>query len=358
MRRIAGSLLLAGAVMVAPAVTHSASAATERAFTGFGEATVFNVQYGIPGFILTDKFVDHGGPTSQALFESAGGRRANAQMPYIGYMADYPGFPPLVAAALGLPEPPSLPPYAARASADDSGQPEQVVGDEGAPYFLKATASSTAVRSKARLGAPEGKDGAQPPASLATTEVVSDGDKVSVVATTVAQSFSLGPLSIAAMRSNSATSNTQGDDAPVTTTELLVKGGAVGATSFSFGATGLKVAENGVPVPAGEELSKLNSALAPSGLAVTFAGARTVPGGAAAGTFEILDTHPVPGAAKDAHGIFRVRFGGVVSSVSLGNATAAESSVSAPGEVSPKAASKPLEPFGLLAGWRPTQLER
>ena len=345
--------------MVAPVAAHSASAATERAFTGFGEATVFNVQYGIPGFILTDKFVDHGGPTSQALFESAGGRRANAQIPYIGYMADYPGFPPLVAAALGLPQPPSLPAYAARASADDSGQPEQVVGEEGGPYFLKATASSTAVRSTARLGAPEGKDGAQPPASLATTDVVTDGDKVSVVASTVAQSFSLGPLSVADMRSKSVTTYTQGDDQPVTTTELLVKGGSVGTTSFSFGAGGLKVAENGVPVPAGEELSQLNGALAPAGLTVNFAGARTVPGGAAAGTFEIVDTHPVPGAAKDAHGIFRVRFGGVVSSVGLGNATSGESTatVSAPSDTSPRAAAEPVRSFGRLAAWRPQAAE-
>lgn len=343
MRRISASLLLAGAMIVAPTATHPASAQAGRAFTGFAEATVFNVQYGIPGFILTDKYVDHGGPTSQALFESAGGRRANAQFPYIGYQADYPGFPPLVAAALGLPEPPSLPPYPARASADENQQPEQVVGNENGPYFLKATASSSATRGVVRLGAPPGEESASAPASWGTSDVVTNGDKVSVVAESVAQSFSLGPISVQDMRSKSTTTFTQGEAEPVTKSELLVKRGSAGPMSFSYGPGGLAVAENGVPLPAGEGLAQLNEALAPTGFAVNFASGRTFEGGAAAATFEIVNTHPIPGAGTDTKGIVRVRFGGVISSIDLGAAdtTEGESTLSAPSGSSASAAPEP-----------------
>lgn len=319
MGRTVKALLLSGSLLLASSSTSGASAQTDRAFTGFAEATVFNLQWGIPGFILTDKYVDHGGPTSQALFQKHGVRRANAQSPYIGYQADYPGFPPLVAAALGLPAPPSLPGYPARALADDASQSEQKVGDDAGPYFLRAAVSANTATSQARLGAPDGGEGSSPPASRVTSEVVSDNGKISVVAVTVAQSFSLGPLSIADMRSKSVTTYVQGDPEPETTTELLVKGGSIGPMTFNFGSGGLKVAENGVPIAAGEGLTRLNEGLAPSGLSMHFADARKLPGGAASATMEIAYKHPVPGAGSGSEGIWRIRFGGAVSLVDLGS---------------------------------------
>jgi hypothetical protein len=338
MARTVKALLLSGILVLASSATSGASAQTERAFTAFAEATVFNVQWGIPGFILTDKYVDHGGPTSQALFQRHGVRRANAQSPYIGYQADYPGFPPLVAAALGLPAPPNVPGYPARALADDASQSEQQVGDKAGPYFLRAAVSATTATSQARLGAPEGGDGASPPASRAISEVITDAEKVTVTAITVAQSFSLGPLSIADMRSKSVTTYVQGEPEPVTTTELLVKGGSIGQTTFAFGSGGLKVSENGVPVPAGEGLAKINEGLAPSGLSMHFADAQNLPGGAASATMEIAYRHPVPGGGSGTQGIWRIRFGGAVSSVDLGASDVEES----PSLKAPASHSRPI----------------
>lgn len=301
MRRSMTSLavvILVGALSLAPAAVRPSAAQVERGFTAIAEATVFNVQYGVPGFILTNKFMDQGGTTAQARFESAGVRRANAQSPYLGFAADYPG---LVATGGG---PSGLPGYPGRALADDATTPESIVGSESSPYFLKATVTDTAAMSIARVGAPPGGDGGSAPASFAATDIVNEGDTLSVTAETAAQAFSLGPLSVKHMASKSVTTYTDGADAPVTTTELVLKGVSVGGEGVEFG-------------PQGEGLEALNQALAPSGMQVTMAGARELDGGMAGAAIEILWVHPAPGAGEG-QGIFRLRFGGATTVINLG----------------------------------------
>lgn len=318
MKRMAGCVALIAAMLLGPGARDRASALDGRSFTASAEAATVNFQYGIPGFILTDKFIDHGGPTAQSRFESVGGKRAQAQFPYIGYQADYPGLYATVAAQFTA-TPPQLPSYPFRAAADSDGQSEQVIGQESAPYFVKAKASAEETSSIARFGAPPGSDGASAPSSLAKTEIIDRPDGVTVIAETVAQSFSLGPLSVTDMRAKSTSSYTSGAADVVTKTETFVKGVAAGTMAFSFGPDGLKVAQNGVPVPAEQGLASLNQALAPAGFEIHFASSRTLPGGAASAAFEIVQKHPVPGGGDGREGIFRIRFGGVISQISLGS---------------------------------------
>ena len=318
MKRIVGSLALVGTILLGPGAVPNASALEGRAFSAFAEATTINFQYGIPGFILTDKYTDDGGPTAQARYESAGSKLASAQFPYIGFLADYPGL-----FATGtvqyFPNAPQLPPYFGRALADADSEQESSAGQESSPFFLKAKATYDGVNSIARFGAPPGGQGSSAPSSVAKTDIKNADDSVSVLAETVGQSFSLGPLSVSDMHAKSVSTYTRGATDVVTKTELFVKGVAAGGTAFTFGADGLKVAQNGVPVEPGKELSALNKAIAPMGLEITFASSRQLPGGGASAAFEIVQTHPVPGGGEGRQGIFRIRFGGVISQINLGS---------------------------------------
>ncbi len=318
MKRFMGSLALIGTVLLGPGALPQASALEGRGFSAFAEATTINFQYGIPGFILTDKYMDDGGPTAQALYQSAGSKLASAQLPYIGFMADYPGLF-ATATVQYFPNAPQLPAYFGRAQADADSQPESTAGQESAPYFLKAKAGTESVSSVARFGAPPGGQGSSAPSSLAKTDIVNTDDNVSVVSETFGQSFSLGPLSVSDMHAKSVSTYARGANDVVTKTELFVKGIVAGGTAFTFGADGLKVAQNGVPVQPGKELTSLNKALQPMGLEILFASSRTLPGGGASAAFEVVQTHPVPGGGEGRQGIFRIRFGGVISQINLGS---------------------------------------
>ena len=321
MRRLLASVALVGAVAIAPLAVQPSSAQVERGFTAVAEGTVFNMQYGVPGFILTNKFMDQGGTTAQARFESAGVRRANAQSPYLGFLADYPG---LVATGGG---PSGLPGYPGRALADDATTPEAIVGSESSPYFLKATVSDTAAKSIARVGAPPGGEGASAPASWAKTEIVNEGDTLSVRAETVALGFSLGPLNVQHMSSKAVTTFTDAAGTPTTKTELVASGVSVGGQGFALG-------------PEGEGLDPLNQALAPSGIQVNFASARELEGGAAGAGYEFVWIHPAPGAGEG-EGIYRMRFGGVISHINLGTGSDDSDTVTV-SQSSPRPVGAPL----------------
>jgi hypothetical protein len=96
---------------------------------------------------------------------------------------------------------------------------------------------------------------------------------------------------------------------------MVLDGGRVGTYGFSFGREGLKINDQGVPLPAADGLKALNDALAPSGFSVRFAEPVTLTGGATATVFEIVNTNEVPSAGR---GTLFVRFGGATSAVAPG----------------------------------------
>src|SRR5581483_9897230 len=126
-----------------------------------------------------------------------------------------------------------------------------------------------------------------------------------------------GALRIASVRSKSVTTYTAGQPEPTTKTELAVDGGSAGGKSFSFGPDGLKVAGQGIPIPAGSGLDQLNAALKPAGIALRFAGVQKLAGGASADTLvvSLAGQAPIPGTPP---GVITVRFGGATSTVTLG----------------------------------------
>jgi hypothetical protein len=278
-------------------------------FTATAEASGMYTRYGIPGFFIVDHYIDGGAPVAQSLLDSAGTSQSFASHPYPGATAV--GYPGLAALALGS-APPGYPFYT---SASYPTQPEGVVGDPAGPYSLLARAQAQEANSQARAGLISRE--VTVTASEAKSAITVTGDSVSATATSLVQGIAAGPLSIASIRSSSLTTLRAGDPAPTTQTEMVLEGGRAGTYGFSFGREGLKINDQGVPLPVGQGLKSLNDALAPTGFQIRFAEPVTLTGGATATAFELVNSNDVPSAGK---GTLFIRFGGATSAVAPGAA--------------------------------------
>lgn len=302
-------MALVGAV--AGLVLISSGAGADSALGGFtatAEASGMYTRYGIPGFFIVDNYVDGGAPVAQSLLDSAGTSQSFASYPYPGATAV--GYPGLAALALGS-APPGYPFYA---SASYPTQPEGSVGDAAGPYVLTAKAQAQQATSDARAGLSRGAD-VTAAVSQAKSDITVDADRVTSTSTSLAQGIAAGPLSIGSVKSASLTTYRAGDQASVTQTDMQLEGGRAGTYQFSFGRDGLKINDQGIPLPAKEGLASLNQALAPTGFTIRFEEPNALTGGATAAAFEIVNTRDVPGAGR---GTLFVRFGGATSAVAPG----------------------------------------
>lgn len=305
----------AGAVIAVIAVLASGLAApawgADDSLPGFvatAEARGGSVQYGMPGFVVVEQFIDGGGPAAKATM-SDGVSRSFASNPYPGDNAI--GAPGLASLFLGS-APPGYPLYV---SAQNPTQPSQALSDPAGLYSLSAAAKETESAGMARNGSPA----ADGPTSgtISEAHVTAEGGKIVATAVSFARGIVVGPLSVASVESKSTTVYTSGADKPESTGSLVLEGGKVGDFTFSFDARGLKVAQNGVPLPSGEGLASLNKALAPSGFALSFDSAAPGADGTDAGAFEIMNVAAIPGAGT---GTFRLRFGVAKTSIVFGSA--------------------------------------
>lgn len=288
-------------------------------------------EYGIPGFLVVEKYVDGGGPTSEAYLDTVGTSRSFASLPYPGdTVVKYPG---IVALLTGV-VPPGYPLYA---GAVYPSAPEAAVGSDDGPVSLTATAAADRSRGVARAGKGDGKDGTAF-LSRAESEVVRDGGAVTATAVSVAHGIAVGPLSVAAVTSRSVTRLETGGK-PVTSTDLSVEGGRVGDMAFTYGPEGFRVSDNGVPLPAAEGLAALNGALEPAGVSIDVVAAHPVGGGQAAAVFEVVSQADVPGAGP---GTLRLGFGGATSAISGSDSGEAYIEVTPP--VAESQAAAPEEP--------------
>lgn len=278
----------------------------ERSFVAVAEANGMLVRYGIPGFLAADNYIDGGGPSSQAVVAD-GAAGSYASLPYPGSAGV--GYPGLVNFVTGQ-TPPSYPFYV---SASHPTQPEQSLRDPSGAYSLQATAKDGRAKGDARM-VPPGSGADAVPVSQAASDAVRDGKAVVATGRSVAEGLSLGPLAIGRVRSQSVTTWRRGAEQPTTATELAIEGGRANDLVFSFGREGFQFAQNGIPLPAGQGLTALNQALAPTGMSVRFHEATPLSGGAVAAAFEITSVADVPSAGK---GTFTIRLGGASSFITL-----------------------------------------
>jgi hypothetical protein len=302
--------LALGATVFGGAVARAEERSASFGFQAYTAASSIRVTYSIPGYVVPTP-VDDGGPVAQATLDVLAGR-AFASLPYPG--DDGANYPQLVNVATGQ-TPPGYPFYAV--ANEDS--PTSQLSDPSGSYLLKAKASRQESTGEAQFR-PRGGDTVMSGAT-ARTSVTSNGEEVVATAESLSQGIAVGDLKVASVQSKSVTVYRPGV-APATATEMHVDGGRVGDQSFSFGPNGLRVAQNGVPVPAGEGMASLNRALAPTGLAVRFSEPSKLNGGAEAPAFVIQSTHPLP-AAGASQGILTIRFGQALSGVAAGEQFAA-----------------------------------
>ena len=336
--------LLAVVVIVGAALGGAAAEADEGSqafgFQGFTAASSLRLSYEIPGYIAP-RPIDGAGPIAEATLDALAGR-SFASLPYPG--DDGVNYPALVNVATGQ-SPPGYPFYAV-ATAD---QPESQVADPSNTFLLTAKVAPQLATSEGKFR-PSGGDTIMSGAASKTT-VTASGEDVVATAESLSEGIRIGDLTVGSVRSKSVTVYKPGA-APVTTSETLVEGGKVGETSFSFGPQGLKVAQNAVPIPAGEGLATLNKTLAPSGLSVNFADITDLVGGKQAAAFVVRSQHPspVPGAKE---GILTLRFGQALSGVvaaeaaapidaGLGTDTGSSAPASAPGGTGAPSAVAPV----------------
>jgi hypothetical protein len=319
-------------------------ASTGRAFTATAEASGMYLRYSMPGYLPVENFIDGGGPVSQAVVTSDGGSQSFSSLPYPGATAiGAPGVFALV--TQGQFVPPGYPFYV---NAAYPTQPSAALADPSGAYSLMATAKDGEADGDSRVAPPGSGDTGQPVAA-ATSKVVSEADEVTATATSVSQAITAGPLSIGVVRSQSVTTFKNGDDKPTSTTDLRVEGGRAGDTAFSFGPQGLQVAQNGIPVPAGQGLAAINQALTPSGLSIRFAEPTAIQGGSQAGVLEITSVYPIPGTGT---GTLRARLGGAMSFVTLG-ATEVNLNDNAPSATTTAGDTSPFPPAGQAASTLP-----
>jgi hypothetical protein len=314
--RTLARVALVGTVLVAPVMATGTAGADEpiRDFAASASASGMSVEYGIPGFIAVEKYIEGGGPTSGAVLESQGSARAFASAPYPG--STFVGYPGLFATVFGSPPPGNG--YPLYVSADYPTEPDATAADPTGAISLKATAGPEQSAGDARTG--QAAD-STPFVSTASSKTIRTANGVEASAVSLTKALALGPLTVASIMSRSTTTYHQGDANPQTATELLVEGGRVGQLGFSFGPKGLAVSQQGVPIPAADGLKARNQALAPAGFAVEISQPRHTEHGSVAAAFELVNTNDVPGAGK---GTFRLRFGGAVSQIDLGAAALQE----------------------------------
>jgi hypothetical protein len=317
---VAGGLLLS---------TGATAESLDRSFVAVAEANGMLVRYGIPGFVAVDNYIDGGGPSSQALLADTTAT-SFASLPYPG--AAGVGYPGLVNLATGQ-TPPGYPFYV---SASHPLQPEQALSDPSGSYSLKASAADGRTNGDARMIPPP--SGAEAvPVTQAVSGVTREGQMVTATASSVADSLTLGPLTIGRVRSRSVTTYRNGTDQPTTETDLAIEGGRAGDVAFSFGREGFQFSQAGIPLPAGQGIGALNQVLSPAGMSVRFDEASPLQGGATAAAFEITSVANVPGAGE---GTFTIRMGGASSYITLAGLGAP----ALPGGVAPNPSLDPPAP--------------
>ena len=325
--RLFAAVLIVGAAL-GGAVAEAEEGSQPFGFQGFTAASSLRLSYEIPGYIAP-RPIDGAGPIAEATLDSLAGK-AFASLPYPG--DDGVNYPALVNVATGQ-TPPGYPFYALATS----DQPESQVADPSNTLLLTAKVAPQLATSEAKFR-PSGGETVMSGA-VSTTTVTATGGEAVATAESLSQGIRIGDLTIGTVRSKSVTVYKPGSP-PVTTSETLVEGGKIGETSFSFGPQGLTVAQNAVPIPAGEGLATLNKGLEPSGLAVSFADVTDLVGGKQTAAFVVRSKHPspFPGAQE---GILTFRFGQALSGVIPGE-TFADAPVDV--GVGTESGSPPTEP--------------
>jgi hypothetical protein len=308
-RRLVG--VVVGITLALLATPATAGAQTGPAgFKAGATADSGRFRFTIPDRQIVEDVFDGGGATAVSALDPYAAT-SYAALPWPGELAILG--PSLFQAVTGQTLPGSYPFYV---SASHPTAPKQDLSDPSGMYHLSATAAQGQTGSSAVFGQMGDSGGG---GSQAVTTITVEGNKVVAVAETLNKALDVGggALKIAAVRSRSETTYTEGDAEPTSKTDLLIEGGSAGEMNFGFGPEGFVVAKDGTPIPAAEGLEALNTALKPAGISIRIASGRSASGTAVADAFEIVFRQGAQG--REFTGVvITLRFGGATSSVKVG----------------------------------------
>ena len=295
---VAGALIMTVALAM-PRTVHAATT-----FEAVAAADGIRVAMRVPNAPVTDTPVDGGGPSAQAVLNSAGVSRAFAAHPHPGEaVVTGPG---TVAGFTGGQVNPPAYPFAV--SSDHPTVPEQA--NEQGPYILKASSAERRSGSEARVGADSG-----PVVTARASVDVDDAVVATAAATSDVSLLVVGDARFGRVLST-ATVTRAADGTLTRSSDLQVTGFTVGGTSVAIGPGGLTLPGGAVPLPPTDPVQKV---LADAGITVTYLAAQPQSTGVVAPGLAITAPVQTPDGGK------------ATVTYTLGQASAAVAGVPVPG---------------------------
>ncbi|HZE66867.1 MAG TPA: hypothetical protein VE081_09570 [Sporichthyaceae bacterium] len=239
----------------------AARADAPLSFNASASADPVRVLTTIANFPATKSPVDSGGPSAQATLSTTNGGTAYSAAPDPGsFFTSLPTIGAGVAAQNGLVFPFNVPPYPLAIRADDQ-QPSQSVGAGG--YELNADVAPSSAVARTQTGAQS--PGGNVALSLANAEITSTAQGVKAEAVSDIQSLTVGPLTLAGIRSVAGVISDQ-TGSLTRSSSFSVDAARIGTLPVGLAPDGFTVA--GQPVPAADQKT-MNDTLAASGISLT-----------------------------------------------------------------------------------------
>ena len=259
--------LAAGTIVVAVGLSMPRTVGAVTTFEAVAAADGIRVGMRVPNAPVTDQPVDSGGPTAQAILNSAGVSRAFASHPYPGE-AVVTGPGTVAGFTDGQVSPPA---YPFAVVSDHPTVPEQ--SNQQGPYTLKASSGERRSESEARIGAESGP--------LVTSQAVvelDDGGGATSLATSDVSSLAVGEVRLGRILSTARVVQTA-DGTLTRSSDLQVTGFSVAGTAVGIGPAGLTLPGGSVPLPPADPVRQ---ALAASGITITYLAPQPQPTGVVA----------------------------------------------------------------------------
>lgn len=260
----------AGLAMVLPGGVASAEEPTTGSdtFDALASAEVFRYQFGSPGFLVVERYIDFGAPVAQASIDSLGRSSAFASDPYPG--ETFVAGPGTLSGVTGLPNPGNYPFYVATSYPAKPENNYEVPG-----YWLKAKSEELQSTSSAGHGGASGDSAVFFAEAASAVNYTPTTGAVEAQSKATARHIDIGGvLKIGSMDTSAKVSQVPGQDA-VRESTFRVDFVSIAGQAVGLSAKGLTLAGSNAPLPDGSPMAQ---ALKNANITVQYLQAANQPG--------------------------------------------------------------------------------
>lgn len=321
---------VAGLAMMLPAAVASAdeSASGSDTFDALATAEAFRYQFGSPGFLVVERYIDFGAPVAQASIDSLGRSNAFASDPYPG--ETFIAGPGTLSGVTGLPNPGNYPFYV---STSYPAKPESTYDEPG--YVLQAKSEELQSASSARHGGASGDSAVFFAEAAATVNYTPSTGAVQAQSKALARQIDVGGvLKIGSMATSAKVSQLPGQEA-VRESTFRVDFVSIAGQAVGISAKGLTLAGSNAPLPDGSPMAQ---ALKNANITVQYLQAANQPGEVTSPGLLVTQRFPVPQGPEM---ISTLVLGRAVARVNIGDAVVAGDQGSAQAGSPPGQATEP-----------------